>query len=96
MPMRTPCLRSKRLGRIWNDREPADLLEPFNALHRHALLEMEPPDHTRFAGSITTAFTRGHVERLRPGSSGSPTSSWTPSGRRGRWISSRTSPSTCR
>src|SRR3712207_2685977 len=27
---------------------------------------MEPPDHTRLRRLISTAFARGHVERLRP------------------------------
>ena len=38
----------------------------FNLIHRNAILEMEPPDHTRLRRLISTAFARGHVERLRP------------------------------
>ncbi|MCW2677454.1 MAG: Cytochrome, partial [Modestobacter sp.] len=37
-----------------------------NLIHRNAILEMEPPDHTRLRRLISTAFARGHVERLRP------------------------------
>ena len=59
-------LRDRRLGRIWHDKEPAARFESFNLIHRNAILEMEPPDHTRLRRLISTAFARGHVERLRP------------------------------
>ena len=59
-------LRDRRLGRIWTDREPGGRFASFNLIHRNALLELEPPDHTRLRRLITGAFTRGHVERLRP------------------------------
>ncbi len=59
-------LRDRRLGRIWRDRTPAERFEAFNLIHRNAILEMEPPDHTRLRRLISTAFARGHVERLRP------------------------------
>ena len=59
-------LRDRRLGRIWRDREPAERFGSFNLVHRNAILEMEPPDHTRLRRLISTAFARGHVERLRP------------------------------
>ncbi len=59
-------LRDRRLGRIWSDKEPAERFEAFNLIHRNAILEMEPPDHTRLRRLISTAFARGHVERLRP------------------------------
>ncbi|RBY96342.1 cytochrome P450 [Blastococcus sp. TF02-8] len=59
-------LRDRRLGRIWRDREPAERFDSFNLIHRNAILEMEPPDHTRLRRLITSAFARGHVERLRP------------------------------
>jgi len=59
-------LRDRRLGRIWKDKEPADRFESFNLIHRNAILEMEPPHHTRLRRLISTAFARGHVERLRP------------------------------
>ncbi|MGY1837072.1 cytochrome P450 [Blastococcus sp. SYSU DS0510] len=59
-------LRDRRLGRIWRDREPAERFGSFNLIHRNAILEMEPPDHTRLRRLITSAFARGHVERLRP------------------------------
>lgn len=59
-------LRERRLGRIWRDREPASYLEPFNLLHRNQMMENEPPNHTRLRRLVTSAFARGHVERLRP------------------------------
>ncbi|WP_029430195.1 cytochrome P450 [Blastococcus sp. URHD0036] len=59
-------LRDRRLGRIWRDKEPGERFGAFNLIHRNAILEMEPPDHTRLRRLISTAFARGHVERLRP------------------------------
>ena len=59
-------LRDRRLGRLWRDREPADVFEPFNLLHRNQMMENEPPVHTRLRSLVATAFARGHVSRLRP------------------------------
>jgi cytochrome P450 len=59
-------LRDRRLGRIWTDKAPAERFASFNLIHRNAILEMEPPHHTRLRRLISTAFARGHVERLRP------------------------------
>ncbi|GAA2510216.1 cytochrome P450 [Winogradskya humida] len=59
-------LRDRRLGRFWRDREPAAVWEPFNLLHRHQMMENEPPVHTRLRSLVATAFGRGHAERLRP------------------------------
>ena len=59
-------LRERRLGRIWVDREPASYLAPFNLLHRHQMMENEPPEHPRLRRPVARAFNRGHVERLRP------------------------------
>ncbi|MEO6882276.1 MAG: cytochrome P450 [Mycobacteriaceae bacterium] len=59
-------LRNKGLGRLWADREPAETFPAFNLLHRHSLLESEPPTHTRLRRLVAGAFGRGHVERLRP------------------------------
>lgn len=59
-------LRDRRLGRLWTDWEPAETMEPFNALHRHQLMENEPPEHTRMRKLLAGAFGRGHVERMRP------------------------------
>jgi cytochrome P450 len=59
-------LRDRRAGRLWRDRQPRERFEPFNALHRHQMMENEPPKHTRLRGLVAKAFARGHVERLRP------------------------------
>jgi cytochrome P450 len=58
--------RNRDLGRIWHDREPTPYLEPFNVLHRNQMMEHEPPEHTRLRRPVAAAFSRGHVERLRP------------------------------
>jgi cytochrome P450 len=58
--------RDRRLGRLWQDKQPADYLEPFNLLHRNQMMENEPPEHTRLRRPVAAAFSRGHVERLRP------------------------------
>ena len=58
--------RNRDLGRIFRDREPAAYLEPFNLLHRHQMMEHEPPEHTRLRRPVAAAFNRGHIERLRP------------------------------
>jgi hypothetical protein len=59
-------LRDRRLGRIWQDRTPEERFTSFNLVHRNAILEMEPPEHTRLRRLVSAAFARGHVERLRP------------------------------
>lgn len=59
-------LRQRTLGRLWSDRTPLDDLAPFNALHRHQMMENEPPEHSRLRRLVASAFSRGHVERLRP------------------------------
>ncbi|SFQ45785.1 Cytochrome P450 [Amycolatopsis arida] len=59
-------LRHRGLGRIWTDAAPAERFAAFNLLHRHSLLESEPPAHTRLRRLVSSAFARGHVERLRP------------------------------
>jgi cytochrome P450 len=46
--------------------EPPAHLEPFNAVERHSLLELEPPEHTRLRGLVNRAFLSRQVERLAP------------------------------
>lgn len=58
-------LRDRRLARLWRDREPVEFFLPFNLLHRHQMMENEPPVHTRLRSLVAKAFARGHVERLR-------------------------------
>ena len=68
-------LRDKRFGRQilhvatreelgWPER-PAHLAN-FDALERHSLLELEPPEHTRLRGLVNRAFVSRQIERLRP------------------------------
>jgi cytochrome P450 len=59
-------LRSKSLGRIWQDREPDDVWRTFNWLHSDSILESEPPKHTRLRALVAKAFLRGRMERMRP------------------------------
>lgn len=59
-------LRNRSFGRLWTDWEPASQMEPFNALHRNQMMENEPPTHTRLRRLVAAAFSRGHVERMRP------------------------------
>ena len=58
--------RTRTLGRLWHDKQPAEVMEPFNLLHRNQMMENEPPEHTRLRRPVASAFARGHVERLRP------------------------------
>jgi len=69
-------LRDKRFGRQilhvatrealgWPER-PAHLAD-FDALERHSLLELEPPEHTRLRALVNRAFVSRQVERLAPG-----------------------------
>lgn len=58
--------RTRTLGRLWTDKQPPEVMEPFNLLHRNQMMENEPPVHTRLRRPVASAFARGHVERLRP------------------------------
>ena len=68
-------LRDRRFGRQilhltsrqklgWS--EPPAHLQPFLAVERHSLLELEPPEHTRLRSLINRAFVSRQVERLAP------------------------------
>src|SRR5690606_25061433 len=59
-------LRSRDLGRIWVDAEPAGQFPAFNLLHRNSLLEREGPPHDRLRRLVAGAFNRGHTARLEP------------------------------
>jgi unspecific monooxygenase len=63
------ALRDRRLGR----ETPAELarptpphLEPFYALERHSMLELEAPRHTRLRRLVVRAFTSGRIAALAP------------------------------
>ncbi len=68
-------LRDKRFGRQilhvatreelgWPPRP--EHLAAFDALERHSLLELEPPEHTRLRALVNRAFVSRQVERLAP------------------------------
>ena len=68
-------LRDKRFGRqilqLMSREElgwppPSAHLAPFDALERHSILEMEPPEHTRLKNLINRAFVSRQVEKLAP------------------------------
>jgi cytochrome P450 len=46
--------------------EPKPHLAPFDALERHSILEMEPPEHTRLRNLVNRAFVSRQVEKLAP------------------------------
>jgi cytochrome P450 len=45
---------------------PPAHLAPFDAIERHSLLELEPPEHTRLRALVNRAFLSRQVERLAP------------------------------
>ncbi len=68
-------LRDRRFGRQvlhlttraalgWPER-PAHLAE-FDALEKHSLLELEPPDHTRLRGAVNRTFVSRRIDGLAP------------------------------
>ncbi len=68
-------LRDKRFGRqilhVMSREElgwpaPKAHLAPFDALERHSILEMEPPEHTRMRNLVNRAFVSRQVEKLAP------------------------------
>ena len=63
----TALLKDRRFGR---EAPPAPVpphLEPFHAVERHSLLELEPPRHTRLRSLVARAFTSRAADRLAPG-----------------------------
>jgi cytochrome P450 len=62
-------LRDPRLGRALVESVPRDSklhLEPFSALERHSMLELEPPQHTRLRNLVNRAFVSRRIEKLGP------------------------------
>ncbi|MEL7092475.1 MAG: cytochrome P450 [Pseudomonadota bacterium] len=62
-------LRDKRLGRAVPGRDTTavpDHLTAFDAVERHSLLELEPPDHTRLRRLVLHAFTSRRIAALAP------------------------------
>jgi cytochrome P450 len=62
-------LRDRRFGRAVAEpgaREPQPHLEAFEALERHSILELEPPEHTRLRNLVNRAFVSRRIEALAP------------------------------
>jgi cytochrome P450 len=68
-------LRDRRFGRqilhVLSREElgwpkPKAHLAPFDALERHSILELEPPEHTRLRNLVNRAFVARQVEKLGP------------------------------
>jgi cytochrome P450 len=62
-------MRDRRFGRTMVDSGSPDAkphLEPFDALERHSMLELEPPEHTRLRNLVNRAFVSRRIERLGP------------------------------
>ncbi len=62
-------LRDRRFGRRVVEPPPRDSkphLEPFDALERHSMLELEPPEHTRLRNLVNRAFVSRRIEKLAP------------------------------
>jgi unspecific monooxygenase len=63
------ALRDRRLGRetpAEHARPTPPHLEPFYALERHSMLELEAPRHTRLRRLVVRAFTSGRIAALAP------------------------------
>ncbi len=58
-------LRHRSLGRVFEPKQPYERFAPWNLVNEHAMLELEPPDHTRLRKLVSHAFTPRRVEALR-------------------------------
>lgn len=58
-------LRHRSLGRVFEPKQPYERFAPWNLVNEHAMLELEPPDHTRLRKLVSHAFTPRRVESLR-------------------------------
>lgn len=62
-------LRDRRFGRAVagpGARGPRPHLAAFDALERHSMLELEPPEHTRLRNLVNRAFVSRRIEGLAP------------------------------
>ena len=61
-------LRDRRFGRkiVERPRGTKPHLAPFDALERHSMLELEPPEHTRLRNLVNRAFVSRRIEKLAP------------------------------
>lgn len=60
-------LKDRRFGREAPRAPTPPHLEPFAALERHSMLELDPPRHTRLRALVSRAFTSRTVAALAPG-----------------------------
>jgi len=58
-------LRDRRLGRVFTPREPVTRFAAWNRLNVEAMLDLEPPEHTRQRKLVSSAFTPRRVAALR-------------------------------
>jgi len=58
-------LRDRRLGRVFTPRRPTDVFAAWNRLNAEALLDLEPPEHTRQRRLVSSAFTPRRVAALK-------------------------------
>ena len=59
-------LRDRKLGRIFNPKEPQSQWETFNWLHADSILDSEPPKHTRLRSLVMKAFNPKTISALEP------------------------------
>ncbi len=61
-------LRDRRFGRkiVERPRDAKPHLAPFDALERHSMLELDPPEHTRLRNLVNRAFVSRRIEKLAP------------------------------
>src|SRR3984885_9206141 len=61
-------LRDRRFGRkiVERPRGAKPHLAPFDALERHSMLELKPPEHTRLRNLVNRAFVSRRIEKLAP------------------------------
>lgn len=58
-------LRDRRLGRVFTPRQPAGVFAAWNRINADAMLDLEPPEHTRQRRLVSAAFTPRRVAALR-------------------------------
>ena len=62
-------LRDRRFGRQrWRDQPPPPRpgLEAFDALERHSMLELEPPEHTALRRAVNRSFVSRRIAEMAP------------------------------
>ena len=62
----TALLRDRRFGRRFEEPAERPGLERFDAVEKHSLLELEPPEHTRLRRLVNRAFVSRRIDALAP------------------------------